>query len=136
MILLVDTCVWSLSLRRRRRTSFDTEQLRLISALQQAIEEGRVSVIGIIRQEVLSGVRVKAEFAKIQRLLEPFQDEDVIPEDYIEAARLHNTCQDHGVQYGVVDMLIAAVAARKAFTVVTYDKGIIRCLELLAVPHF
>jgi len=135
MILLVDTCVWSLSLRRRHGTSFTAEQQRLISELQQAIEEGRVSVVGIIRQEVLSGVREKTEFAKIQRLLAPFEDEDVIAEDYIEAARMHNTCQNHGVQCGAVDMLVAAVAARKNFNVITSDKGMARCLDVLRIPH-
>ncbi|MGB7169013.1 MAG: PIN domain-containing protein [Acidobacteriaceae bacterium] len=134
-MLLVDACVWSLSLRRRPGAAFNTEQQHLLSELQQAIGEGRVSLLGAIRQEVLSGVRDKALFLKIRRLLAPFPDEDVIPADYVEAARLYNLCLDGGVQCGSIDMLIAAVAERKNFTVLTYDRALIRCLEVLEIPR-
>ena len=135
MILLVDACVWSLSLRRGTEVPLLPDQQRMLAEFQHAVEEGRASIIGAIRQEVLSGIRDKAKFLKVQRLLLPFSDEPVAPVDYIEAARLFNSCQDHGVQCGAVDMLIAAVAARKKFTVLSYDKGLMRCLGVLGVPH-
>ena len=135
MSLLVDSCVWSLSLRRHPSTILNSDQQRLIAELHQAIAEHRASIIGVIRQEVLSGVRVKAQFQKLQQLLAPFVDEDLTAADYIDAARLYNACQDHGVQCGGIDMLICAVAARRNFTVLTYDQALLRCLKVLRIPH-
>jgi len=108
----------------------------MVLELQQAITEGRVAIIGVIRQEVLSGIRERTQFLNTQHALEPFPDEEMIPADYIEAARLYNLCLDRGVQCGSIDILIAAVAARKNFTVFTCDRALISCLEVLGIPHF
>jgi predicted nucleic acid-binding protein len=107
----------------------------MVMALQQAIGDGRVAMIGAIRQEVLSGIRERTQFLNTQRALEPFSDEETVPADYIEAARLYNLCLDRGVQCGSTDILITAVAARKHFDVFTYDKALIRCLEVLEIPR-
>jgi hypothetical protein len=133
MNLLVDACVWSLSLRRRRAASLSADQQQMILKLQEAIAEGRVAVTGLIRQDVLSGIRDKAQFLKTHETLASFLDEEVVPADYVEAARLYNTCLDRGVQCGSVDMLLCAVAARRHFTVFTYDLALIRCLTVLGM---
>ena len=135
MSLLVDSCVWSLSFRRRPEARLSTDQRRMVVELQQAITEGRVAIVGVIRQEVLSGIRERTQFHNTQHALEPFPDEEMVPADYIEAARLYNLCLDQGVQCGSIDILIAAVAARKNFTVFTYDRALISCLEVLGIPH-
>ncbi|MGC2298491.1 MAG: hypothetical protein WA476_06785, partial [Acidobacteriaceae bacterium] len=70
-----------------------------------------------------------------QQSLTSFLDEDVMSADYVEAARLYNVCQDHGIQCGSTDMLICAVAARHRFAVLTNDQALIRCLALLGIPH-
>ena len=108
----------------------------MVLEFQQAITEGRVAIIGVIRQEVLSGIRERTQFLNTQHALEPFPDEEMIPADYIEAARLYNLCLDRGVQCGSIDILIAAVATRKNFTVFTCDRALISCLEVLGIPHF
>lgn len=135
MSLLVDACVWSLSFRRRPGTPLTAEQRRLVIELEEAIAGGRVSIIGVVRQEVLSGIRDKSQFLRTRQALEPFLDEEVAPDDYLEAARLFNLCLDQGVQCGAVDILIAALAARRNFTVLTYDQALIRCLKVLRIPH-
>ena len=135
MSLLVDTCVWSLSLRRRKGATLSVEQQRMIADLQRAIGENRAFIVGIVRQEFLSGVRDKGLFLKLQQLLAPFPDQEVIPMDYVDAARLYNVCLDRGVQCGSTDILIAAVAARRNLTVLTYDQALIRCLKVLRIPH-
>jgi predicted nucleic acid-binding protein len=131
MNLLVDACVWSLSLRRRQRAVLNLDQQRVFDALQAAVQDGRVAIIGAIRQEVLSGIRDKKQFSKTQQALSPFLDEEILPSDYIDAARLFNSCQDHGVQCGSVDMLICVVAARRVFDILTYDQALLRCIEVL-----
>jgi len=102
---------------------------------EEAIAGGRVSIIGIIRQEVLSGIRDKGQFLRTRQALAPFLDEELATDDYLEAARLFNLCLDHGVQCGAVDILIAAVAVRRNFTILTYDQALIRCLKVLRIPH-
>lgn len=132
---LVDTCIWSLSLRRSRRASLSPAERRMAASLQDCIEDGRTIIIGPIRQELFSGIRDRTAFGNTRQLLEPFLDEDLTTDDYIEAARMFNLCQDHGIQSGSVDMLIAAVAARRNFSVLTNDQALIRCLDVLGIPH-
>jgi predicted nucleic acid-binding protein len=131
MKVLVDTCVWSLALRRRDKARMQAEEQRRVGLLNEAIRDGRVVMIGPIRQEVLSGIRDKEHFEKTQRLLEPFPDEELTTADYVEAARLFNVCRDHGVECGPVDMLICAVAAWRKCDVLTSDGGLLRCMEAL-----
>jgi hypothetical protein len=128
---LVDTCVWSLSLRRRDKTRINAQEQQALAQLKEAIRDRRAAIIGPIRQEILSGIRDRAQFAKIQELLDPFRDEAVTAADYVDAARLFNLCQDHGVQCGPVDMLICAVAVRMHWAILTFDQGLKRCIHVL-----
>jgi hypothetical protein len=54
-VILVDTSVWSLALRRRPEHLNDAEQ-KIVSDWTQLALEGEVVLIGPIRQEVLSGI--------------------------------------------------------------------------------
>ena len=56
MPALVDTCIWSLALRRRSKELTPSESA-LREELPELIEEGRVRLLGPIRQEILSGIR-------------------------------------------------------------------------------
>ncbi len=49
--------------------------------------------------------------------------------------RADKTCEDRGAPCGSVDMLIAAVAAGRNFTVLTCDQALIRCLDVLGIRH-
>ena len=131
MKLLVDTCVWSLSLRRRGNPVFSSEEQQLLTLLSRAIQDFRTAIIGPVREEILSGIRDRGHFAKTQGLLDPFPDEELISADYVQAARLFNVCRDHGVECGATDILICAVAARKGWAILTSDGGLKRCIELL-----
>jgi len=103
----------------------------MLVELKEAIEDRRAAIIGPIRQEVLSGIRDKALFAKTQELLDPFRDEEIKGDDYVEAARLYNLCRDQGVECGPVDILICAVGVRMHYDILTSDKGLKRCSEVL-----
>jgi hypothetical protein len=50
MRVLVDTCIWSKALRRKNCNS------NVIKRLADLIYDGRVAIIGPIRQEILSGI--------------------------------------------------------------------------------
>ncbi len=131
MKLLVDSCTWSLLLRRRNKAAFSRDEQLLRKSLIEAIQDGLVVIIGPIRQEVLSGIRDQAQFEKLRAALEAFPDEPLITANYEEAARLFNLCCSRGVECGSTDMLICAVAIQMQCAILTYDQGLIRCIELL-----
>ena len=56
MLVLVDTPIWSLALRRKA-ADLNPREHRLISALRELLEDGRAHLIGPVRQELLSAAR-------------------------------------------------------------------------------
>ena len=70
MKVLVHTSVWSLALRRHKRMPDPSVQ-----ELRSLIDEGRVAMIGPIRQELLSGLRTAEAFDRVRDHLRPFPDE-------------------------------------------------------------
>jgi len=121
MIVIVDTPVWSLVLRRRPGHLNASEQV-LAKALTELIREGRVEMLGPIRQELLSGIREASQFEKIRRYLRAFQEPLLEIADYEEAARMSNQWRARGVSGSTVDFLICAVAHRHKKAVFTTDQ--------------
>lgn len=130
MKLVVDTSVWSLALRRRATAALTAEEQQLKADLSRAIEDGRVAMLGLIRQELLSGIREAAQFERVRAALEPFVDEQVKTTDHENAARLYNECRRRGVDGGPVDILICAFALQRGWRVLSNDQGLNRCLAL------
>lgn len=90
-------------------------------------------MLGHIRQEILSGIRDKNQFDKLQKYLENFPDWVCETEDYIEAARCFNICQSKGIQGSNTDFLICATAARNHFSIFTIDKDFLRFSHALPI---
>ena len=130
MKLLVDTSVWSLALRRRASATLSAKESELVKILTEAITDGRVAMIGPIRQELLSGIKEQAQFQNLKTALEPFRDEVMETTDYEEAARSYNLCRSRGVECGPVDIPICAVAWRRKWDVLANDAVMQRCLEV------
>jgi predicted nucleic acid-binding protein len=128
--MLADTSVWSLALRRRDAASLSQEEQKLKAELTQAIQDGRVVMVGLIRQELLSGIKEHAQFEKVKSALAPFLDEQIDITDHEHAARLYNECRSQGLEVGPVDMLICALAMRRNWQVLSNDSGLNRCLEV------
>ena len=131
MNLLVDTSVWSLALRRRPSAILSGDERRLVAELSEAIRDGRVVMIGPIRQEILSGIKESAQFAKLRTTLAAFRDEPIDTADYENAARGYNLCRAQGMQCGPVDILICAVAAQRKWSVLANDALLNRCLQIV-----
>jgi predicted nucleic acid-binding protein len=129
--VLADTCVWSLALRHKDRSALSGDEKVLVASLAESIRDGRVVMIGPIRQEILSGIKEQAQFERLRGALESFSDEPITTLDYEEAARLHNQCRNRGVECGPVDILICAVAARRRWSILTNDRGLKRCIEVV-----
>jgi predicted nucleic acid-binding protein len=129
--VLVDACVWSLMLRRRGKTVLSYEEASARASLTEAIENDSVVIIGPIRQEVLSGIRDQAQFAKLRTRLAAFHDVPLSAVHYEEAARLFNLCRQRGVECGATDILICAVASQMRWSILTNDRGLERCIQVL-----
>jgi predicted nucleic acid-binding protein len=133
--VLVDSCVWSYSLRRNK-DSLNPEQRNQVALLAEYIKDGRVAIVGPVRQEVLSGVKGAEEFEKLRIALSAFSDEPIRAFDYEQAARLDNMCRRAGVMCGSVDMLLCAVAEQNHWTILTNDAGLLRCIEIVEQQMF
>ena len=117
--MLVDTTVWSLALRRRRRQL--TEEA-LVAELTELIDELRAVLIGPVRQELLSGIPNLKDFEVVRQHLAPFDDLEIETCDYVQAAHLFNLCRKKGIQTSHADFLICAVAMRHSAAIFTTDK--------------
>ena len=126
MKLLVDTFVWSLALRRKNALSLSPDEQRLKAQLVQAIQDGRVAMLGLLRQELLSGIKEKAQFDRLKAALDPYLDEPINTADHEYAARVYNECRNQGVEPGTVDILICSVAVRRGWEVLSSDGGLNR----------
>jgi len=132
MKVLVDTSIWSLALRREGGPAkLNEEEKRLVALLIEAIRDGRVLVAGPVRQEVLSGIVTPEQCAEVKTKLDPFPDQPIASEDYIEAARLYNLCRRRGVESGAVDMLLCALAYRNEWTILARDGGMERSIAAI-----
>jgi predicted nucleic acid-binding protein len=125
MMVLVDTPVWSLALRRSP-TDLSPRQRSVRKALEELISEGRVVLLGAIRQELLSGIREDSQYQRLRNSLRAFPNVDLIAEDYEEAARISNLCRTGGIAGSPVDFLICAVALRREWSIFTLDQDFAR----------
>jgi predicted nucleic acid-binding protein len=115
MKVLVDTCIWSGVLRHRGP---DAELSR---KLKELIEEGRISIIGPIRQELLSGISSTKQFYRLKKLLSSFEDIALSTEHFEKAAEFCNVCRKKGIQGSTTDYLICAVAYLENLVIFTTD---------------
>jgi hypothetical protein len=118
-------------MRRRKGAVISGDEQLVLASLTEIIKVGRVAIIGPIRQEVLSGIKYLVQFEKLRFALEAFPDEPLTTLHHEEAARLYNLCRSRGVECGSTDILICAVAVQTQWTILTYDHGLKRCVEVL-----
>ena len=120
MIVVVDTPIWSLALRRRS-SDLAYNEVGLVRELEALIDEGRVSLVGSVRQEVLSGIRTEKQFERVANALRAFPDEPCKAIDCEAPAIFSNECRRGGIIGGTVDFQICAVADRLKGAIFTAD---------------
>ena len=120
MNVLIDTSVFSLALRRKNENLSMNERL-LVAELSELIREGRARMIGLIRQELLSGIKTTEQYEKLRVHLRSFPDENVDTSDYEEAAKFGNRCRTKGVAVSIVDILLCAIAIKRQWAILTTD---------------
>ena len=120
MSVLVDTSIWSLALRRKPEHLNSRERL-LVAEWSDLVREGRARIIGLLRQELLSGIKTYAQLEALRKTAGAFTDELVDPKDHEAAAQAGNSCRSKGIAVSLVDMLICAVALRRSMDIFTTD---------------
>ncbi len=118
MNIIVDTCVWSLALRRKTAGPIPP----VVIELQSLVLDGRVQMIGAIRQELLSGIKPGQQFKKLEAHLRSFPDLPSTTEDHVLAAKYFNMCRTKGVQGSNTDFLICAMAVNHKLPIFTSDE--------------
>lgn len=127
MKVLVDTSVWSLAFRRRAPRGKSVDELRRL------ISHGRATLIGPIRQELLSGIPDPRTFERLRDALRAFPDERIGTADHERAAELFNACRAASVQGSNTDFLLCAVSERHRFPILTTDADFSRFARIVPV---
>jgi predicted nucleic acid-binding protein len=128
--VLVDTCVWSQVLRRKKPDEV------LGREMHDLIQAGRLVLIGPIRQELLSGIADRVQFTLLKERLSAFEDLPLTPVHFIKAAEFSNTCRRHGIQGSHADFLICAVAHTEKLEIFTIDTDFQEYKKLLPFKLF
>jgi predicted nucleic acid-binding protein len=132
MIVLVDTPIWSLALRRSP-TNLNSGEQKLTTALAELIREGRAQIVGVIRQELLSGIRDQERFVKVRENLCHFHEPELEIADYEQAAEMHNHCRARGIAGSAIDFLICSIAHRRNWQIFTSDRDFEHYARVLAL---
>lgn len=135
MRVLVDTTIWSLALRRRP-AGRNPDETQLVEAWEELVGDGRIVLLGLIRQEILSGIATEIQFERLRDALAAFPDEVILTADHVRAAGQFNRCRTAGVAGSPVDFLICAVAERLAVPIFTTDRDFERLARHLPIRLF
>jgi predicted nucleic acid-binding protein len=132
MNVLVDTSVWSLALRRKSENLNATEKF-IVAELSELVREGRARLIGLVRQELLSGIKTTEQYEKLRLHLRSFPDEPIDTSDHEEAAKAGNRCRGKEIVVSIVDILLCAVAIKREWAIFTTDPDITNYVKVLPI---
>jgi len=130
MKVLVDTCIWSHVLRHKKADEELTEKLK------DLIKDGRVVMIGPIRQELLSGISDPTQFRDLKNKLSSFEDLPLLTAHFEKEAEFSNTCRKKGVQGSTTDFLICAISNLQKLQIFTDDKDFINYKKHLPIQLY
>jgi predicted nucleic acid-binding protein len=132
MNVLVDTPVWSLALRRKPHDR-NRQEWALVQRLADLVGKGDAQMIGVVRQELLSGIREERQFLRLRNALRLYDDTALETADHEEAARMSNACRRCGMAGSSIDFLLCAVAARRHWMIFTTDSDFKRYAQVVDV---
>lgn len=117
MNVIVDTDVWSEALRKQQG-----EPSASVRKLEKLLLDGRVQMIGLIRMEILSGIRQPSRFVRYAKQLAVLEDGELTTDVFVMAAKFLNLCRKNGVQGSLTDFVICACAVTWKQPILTKDK--------------
>lgn len=127
-MILADTSAW-VEYDRATGSKVDRRLTDLIAA------DGPLAVTEPVIMEVLAGARDEARAGDLRRLLLRFDLHRLDPApDFEAAARIYRRCRHVGVTpRGLVDCLVAAVAWRRAATLLAQDIDLYRVAAIVGI---
>jgi len=93
----------------------------LANRVKDLIHDGRLVMIGPIRQELLSGISDPKQFHQLKEILSVFEDIPLSIGHFEKAAEFSNLCRKKGVHGSTIDFLICAVANLENLIIFTTD---------------
>ncbi|MDJ0763859.1 MAG: PIN domain nuclease [Myxococcota bacterium] len=118
MKVLVDTSVWSLSLRKKGPA--DHPAVKKLAALLDEGEE--VAITGTILQEMLQAFRNSGTAQRMGRYFEAIPILPLGRSEYTAAAAIHRKCAANGIAASTIDCQIAEAAIHHGYTLLTADR--------------
>jgi predicted nucleic acid-binding protein len=118
MMLLVDTSVWSLALRR----DIVAVQPEVRHLQQALLGEQTVVTTGLVLQELLQGFSGPKASGQIIDCFSSLPLVQPDRQDHVDAAALRTKCRQGGVQIGTIDALLAQLCIRHQLTLLTTDQ--------------
>lgn len=112
------------------RSESDAASLAL---LRDLVADGRATLIGAIRQELLSGIKNQVQFLKLRTTMAAFDDIVLTREDYERAAEYLNLCRSQGIQGSNTDFLICAAAQARKLPILTTDNDFVLYKKYLPI---
>ena len=132
MNVLIDANVLSLALRRHPHLLQAADRV-VVNRFLKLSQDGSAVLIGIVRQEMLSGLRFPEQFERLKTVLDGYLYIPTIQIDHDVAAESYNKCSRRGVAPGPIDMLICATAIRHALPIFTVDAEFNRYASVLPI---
>ncbi len=128
MNVVIDTSIWSEYFRRKESNSS-----KKIKILKELILQGRAVLPGIVKQELLSGIKEVKQFKKLDLALSGFTPLLATNNDHIQAAKYFNTCRLKGIQGSFSDFLICSQSTCNRMSILTNDKDFNRYSKYLPI---
>ena len=127
-MILVDTSAWV----EYDRATGSTADRRIAELI---VDDGPLMFTEPVLMEVLAGARDDAREDDLRRMLLRF---DLAPfdavTDFDAATRIYRRCRQSGITpRGMVDCMIAAVAHRRALTLLAWDADMIRVADVIGI---
>ncbi|HEX9023129.1 MAG TPA: PIN domain-containing protein [Geobacteraceae bacterium] len=111
--VLPDTCAWI--------DFFNARRTPLSVALEQLLLQGEVFTCGIVKYELIQGVRSQAEEKALLHALQAVNHLEMNESLWIQAGRLSSDLRKKGVTIPFSDISIAVLARENDLTVLTID---------------
>lgn len=118
-MIVLDTSVLSLAYRRSPGPAMDHPAVRAL--VQLLDDDAPMALPGIVLQELLSGVKSRGAFRKLDDILSGFPLLLATRTTHVLAAQLRSRCRAKGVTAHTVDCLIGAHAVEADARLLTTD---------------
>ena len=95
-----------------------------------------MQIIGAVRQEILSGIKLNKQFDLLKVYLSAFSDLNLSAMDYETAAEYFNILRSKGIQGSNTDFLLCAVSVNHELPIFTLDNDFKRFQEYLPIKLY